>query len=122
VLLEVEFKFWKSVQQGTPPSPDGSERTKELLTKLYPQPIEGAVVELSGDAIDWDVQREEALTQIKSWESQRLIAENQLRGAIGPAERGVLPNGIVYSWLATERKGYTVPATTVRTLRRLKGA
>ena len=120
-LLEREYAFWLTVERATPPPPDGSARTRELLQRLYPAHEPGVSIPLPGDAVAWDDQREEALAQIKHWDAQKTEAENNLRGAIATAERGVCPNGVTYSWVAHERKAYSVEATTVRQLRRRKG-
>jgi putative phage-type endonuclease len=120
-LLAQEHAFWRTVETGVPPPPDASPRTRELLQRLYPRHEPGLVIPLPGEAIGWDENREEALRQIKYWEAEKLQSENMLRGALGTAERGVLPNGTVYSWMAHDRRAYTVEAATIRTLRRQKG-
>lgn len=121
-LLEAEARFWRRVETGDAPPVDGYEGTRELLQALYPTSTPGQVVALPGAAIEWDAQRLEAAAQIDHWSERKHEAENRLKQAIGSAERGVAPNGIVYSWATTTRKAYTVAATTVRTLRRQKGS
>jgi putative phage-type endonuclease len=117
-LLAKEREFWHRLQQQDPPAPDASEASQELLRQLYPRETPGLVVNLPSQAVEWDRQRLEAKEQIKKWEADEAAAENLLKGAIAEAEAGVLPNGVMYTWKAHERKGYTVQATTVRALRR----
>lgn len=121
ILLEREAAFWRRVETGDPPPVDGREGTRELLQALYPESTPGQVVALPGAALAWDQQRLEAHAQVQHWTERKTEAENLLKQAIGPAERGIAPNGVTYVWATTTRKAYSVAATTVRTLRRQKG-
>ena len=89
-----------------------------MLRALYPQETPGLVVNLPGEATEWDTQRLRALAELKTWEASKDEAENKIRAALGEAEVGVLPNGVQFTYKASERKGYVVQPTIVRTLRR----
>jgi putative phage-type endonuclease len=117
-LCEAELEFFAHLRTRTMPRVDGSAGTKAALRALYPKEISGLVVNLPGEASDWDTQRLEAIAALKVAEAAKDQAENKLRAALGEAEVGVLPNGVTYSYKASERKGYVVQPTIVRTLRR----
>ena len=74
--------------------------------------------ELNGDHLGEMEKRLAALEALKIAEAAKTAAENHLKAALGEAETGVLANGVAYTWKASERKGYVVEATSVRTLRR----
>jgi putative phage-type endonuclease len=117
-LLEAELEFFAHLRTKTLPRVDGTPGTKAALRALYPRETPGLVVNLPGDAIEWDTQRLRAIAEAKICEEVKDEAENKLRAALGEAEVGVLPNGVTYTYKASERKGYVVQPTVVRTLRR----
>jgi putative phage-type endonuclease len=117
-LCIAEVAFMERLQTQTPPEVDASEATRAVLRALYPREEPGLVVNLPGQAVEWDTQRLEAQAELKKWATVKDLAENQLKAALGEAEFGVLPNGTSYTYKASERAGYVVPPTIVRTLRR----
>jgi putative phage-type endonuclease len=117
-LIEAELVFLAHLRTKTLPRVDGTAGTKAALRALYPQETPGLVVNLPGEAMEWDAQRLRAIAEAKLCEEIKDEAENKLRAALGEAEMGVLPDGTTYTFKATERKGYVVQPTTVRTLRR----
>lgn len=117
-LLVAEHKFMEQLRTKTLPAIDASEKTREALRALYPREQPGLVVNLPGEAVDWDTERLQAIADGKAAEARQDAAENKLRAALGEAETGVLPNGTTYTYKASERAGYTVPPSIVRTLRR----
>ena len=118
LLIEKESEFWARLQATDPPPVDGSEAGKALLRALYPRETPGLVVNLPGEAMAWDAELQEVKDLGKQYDAKKQELENKLKAAIGEAETGVLPNGTTYTWKASERKGYVVEATLVRTLRR----
>jgi putative phage-type endonuclease len=118
-LIEKEAEFWDRVIRGIPPSVDASDSSREVLSRLYPRDT-GETIELPPEAIAWDEQLQFAKAEIKAAEHRKQDAENKLKAAIGNATIGLLPGGGGYTWKASERKGYVVEPTTVRTLRRIK--
>ena len=117
-LLDAEDAFMALLRTKTPPAIDGSTDTRDLLRALYPKEQAGLVVNLPGEAVDWDSERLQAMADRKAAEERQRAAENQLLAALGEAETGVLPNGVSFTYKATERAGYTVAPSIVRTLRR----
>lgn len=117
-LLVAEHAFMECLKAKELPTIDASEKTREALRALYPKETPGLVVNLPGEAVDWDRERLEAIAAVKHWEESKRGAENKLLAALGEAETGVLPNGTVYTYRASGRAGYTVPPSIVRTLRR----
>jgi predicted phage-related endonuclease len=117
-MVDAEASFWGRLLAQEPPPIDGSDASKEMLARLHPRHSEGLVVNLPGEATEWDAQRLNAIAVIRTAEDAKQLAENHIKAAIGDAEAGVLPDGTRYSWKAQERKGYTVEASVVRALRR----
>jgi predicted phage-related endonuclease len=109
------------VRTQNPPPVDGSERTAEALKRLYRQEVKGQTVVLSGEAIQWNAQRQEADEQIKRAELIRREALNHIMAEVGAAEVGLLPGGDFYSFREKSVKEYTVSAKTYRELRFHKG-
>lgn len=118
LLIEREAAFWQRLVTMDPPPVDGSDSAREVLRRLYPRETPGLVVNLPGEAMEWDNGLRVLKDSIKGNEEMKQELENRIKAAIGEAECGVLPNGTTYTWKASERKGYVVEATTVRTLRR----
>jgi putative phage-type endonuclease len=117
-LIVAEDAFMERLRTKAPPPTDGTDATREVLRALYPKETPGLVVALSGEAVEWDQTRLDKIAEIKRAEEVKNEAENKLRAALGDAETGILPNGVQYTYKASERAAYTVAATTVRTLRR----
>src|SRR3989337_1994734 len=97
---------------------DDSKASAEILKRLYPREATGLTVNLPTEAIGWDQDRLAAPEGLKIPEGAKKAAGNNMEAALGEAEMGVLANGVTYTWKASERKGYVVEATSVRTLRR----
>jgi putative phage-type endonuclease len=117
-LIPAEAAFMERLRTKAHPPADATTATREVLRALYPRETPGLVVNLPGEAMEWDQQRLDALAELKRWGEIKDEAENKLRAALAEAETGVLPNGTTYTYKAAERAGYTVAPTVVRTLRR----
>lgn len=117
VLLPACDEFWARVQTKEPPPIDGSESAKKFLAELYPVD-KGTTISLDGNAVDWDAEIEETKAIIKEAEARKMLAENQLKNAIGDNSAATLPNNIVYTYKAQSRKEHVVAASTFRVLRR----
>lgn len=111
--------FWRRVQEHDPPPPDDTKRSAKLLQKIYPQDT-GEIIALAGETIQWDEELQEAKTEVARHEQRKRNLENLIKAAMGDATKGVLPNGISYTWRTSDRAAYEVKANTVRTLRRNK--
>ncbi len=113
-LLRAE-DFWRHVTDDTPPDPVAADA--KVIGRIF-EAIEGKSVDLPDEAIQWDLDRLAAATEIKRFTELKEEAEAKLKFAIGQAERGKLPTGVVYSFKTTQRKGYTVEPTSYRDFRR----
>lgn len=117
-LLVAEHAFMEQMRTKTLPAIDASEKTREALRSLYPKETPGLVVNLPGEAVEWDLERTQGMLDEKAGQERKRAAENKLLAALGEAETGVLVNGVSFTYKASERAGYTVPPSVVRTLRR----
>jgi len=111
-------QFWAIVQRGDLPEPTADD--VKAIKYLYPDHVPEKVVELPVEAIALVDALEENAIRLKSINTVVTEGENRLKMLIGDAEIGILPNGVRYSYKTSQRKGYTVEPTKVRTLRRLK--
>lgn len=117
-LVLAEAEFWQRLLEKTPPPVDGSESAKALLRTLYPRETPGLVVNLPAEVIEWDAELQQIKAGLAIESTRKDELENRIKAALGEAEQGVCTNGLTYTWKASERKGYTVEPTIVRTLRR----
>ena len=124
VMLEREAEFWRHVVEDRQPEVsehDAAVGGKELgrtLAALYGDD-DGDSVALPVEAVEVDRRLREIKAEQKKLETEREALETRLKGWIGPASVGVLPNGRGYSWKSFERAGYVVEPTSGRTLRAL---
>lgn len=120
LLVEREAAFWQRLVTMDPPTPDGSESAREILRRLYPKETPGLTVNLPGEVIEWDAELLAVKDMGKQYEAKKTELENKIKAAIGEAESGVLPNGVTYTWKASERHEQPREArvSIVRTLRR----
>jgi putative phage-type endonuclease len=117
-ILRAVDEFARRILDHDPPPADGSESTKQLLKRLYPEPTSAELVALPGESLEWDAQRAEGKVLAKRGAAICDEAEAKLKAAIGAAEGGVLPNGAIYNWKLVNRVGYVVKATSYRDFRR----
>jgi putative phage-type endonuclease len=118
VLVRRVTAFWNDhVLTGIPPAVDGHSATERVLKFLHPDD-NGETVTLPPEAIEWDVQLEAAREEEKAAKKKAQAIENKIRAAIGDATFGDTLDGVRYSLKTTERKGFSVDATTYRALRR----
>lgn len=118
VLLPALKDFWGRLQSQTPPEVDGTERTRDALKMLYPEPTPGTAVPLGWEVATWDEKRMEAEEKLKAAEADKREAEAHIIQAIGANEFGVFPNGVSYSYKMQHRKESVVKASSYRVLRR----
>lgn len=117
-LLDTAAEWWqRHVVADTPPDVDGSDSTRETLRALWPAD-DGESVALPADAMEWDGELVALKGQRKSIEERIAHYEARLIDALGPAAKGVLPDGTFYSYRTQKRDGYTVQPTEFRVLRR----
>lgn len=116
-LLPALEEFWTRVKNQEPVDPDGSESARDALKALYPQDS-GRIITLPGEFIDLDRERQRLDEVIGEAEKRHELLTQRIKIAMGDASEAHLPNGVAFTYRTTERKGYTVKPTTVRTLRR----
>lgn len=121
VLVPAGEEFWKRVQERRPVPPDGSESAKRALRELYPEHTPGKIVNLGGDLIEFDQEREQLRVDVKLAQERIDEIDQALRMAIGDAEAGTLANGVTYTHKLQKRAEYTVKAAEFRVLRRVGG-
>lgn len=110
--------FWAMIQKGDLPEAEATDN--EALRLLYPQHDPGKTIELSCEGHDLDLEFDLVKSELARYKERKEKAEAQLKQMMGDAEYGTLPDGGKYSWKTSEHKAYSVPAGTIRTLRRLK--
>ncbi len=93
-LIQIERQFWSLVESNTPPAPDGSEASTDLIRRLYPKgkPEE---VRLADDAAELIRQYEEARQYEAQWAERRTEAENKLKAMLGEYEVGLCGDRLV---------------------------
>lgn len=106
-LVEIAHRFWRDhVVANCPPQPDGSERSKETLAKMFPK-NRGKFIAIGAPEIGTIAASVFALAQDyvlardggKDVEDQKESAGNQLRLLIGDADGFAAPWGTI-SWTA----------------------
>lgn len=97
-LIRQESAFWAMVQAGTPPTVDGSERTGELLKRMYPKDA-GKTILLDAPPLLQAAERLRiAKATIKDAEEEVTSCQNMLKSAIGDASIAELPGWGSISW------------------------
>ena len=86
-LIKIESDFWKLVQEGTPPPMDGSDASRDLLNRLYPE-SNGEAIELPDTALELIEQRDYWAQQEKEAAEKKQEAENKLKDLLGECEVG----------------------------------
>jgi len=113
--------FMRMVEEGEPPSPDGSVGAGQALRELYPEEEPGSVVVLDQDAVEWDDRIREIHERQRALKAEEQQLKNNLMATIGDAEKGVLPGGAgAWKWATQEASEYTVQRKAGRVLRRTK--
>ena len=93
-MLDACQDFWWHVQNGEPVPTDGSDSTTKTLSAMYPESLEGMSVDISEFETHLD-----ALTELN--EQKNSLSElqekykNEIKSALGEAERGETENYIV---------------------------
>jgi putative phage-type endonuclease len=109
-------EFWARVQRREPPSPDGSDGSRRAIHAMFPDD-DGETIVLPGVLLDAADELETIKLEEKALYLRKVRAENDLKMALGPAERGALPDGRIVSWKTQVRKAYQVTETKNRVLR-----
>lgn len=95
LLINLEKRFWDCVENNTPPSLDGSNASKELLSRLYPTGKTKDVITLPSEAIDLIKQYEEANGSENEVILKKNEAANKLKEMLGENQYGSVGNRTV---------------------------
>jgi predicted phage-related endonuclease len=76
MMIILEEAFWEHVVTKTSPPLDGSEASVQLLNRLYPKSNAKSTILLSGEAMEWIEQYEEASELEKKYAEQKEEASN----------------------------------------------
>lgn len=99
-LIPREAELWSRVlAKGPTPSPDATQATLDALKRLYPRD-NGETVELGGDFLDMDAERQTIAVELSRLEVDKRGIDNAIKAKLGDATAGVLPNGRTYTWKA----------------------
>lgn len=115
-LAEQCREFMVCVREGIQPEPN--EKDADALRILYPKHEPGSVKALHPDCACIDADLLRAMEDLKDARARVRLHSNRIKGSIGDAEKGVLPDGTSYTFRTVNRRGFKVRPTTYRRLRR----
>ena len=96
LIIQIESRFWRLVEQRIPPEIDGSKASVELLNRLYPKGTKSSI-ELPSDALQLIAQYEEAQQEEKRIIEVKDLAANKLKAMLADHESGKIGDRLV-SW------------------------
>jgi predicted phage-related endonuclease len=97
--------FWGHVTQNTYPEADGNDG--EPISALFPDAAEGESLALPQQAVEWDAELVSLKANKAAIEADIARLENELKLAIGQAERGLLHDGSAsYTFKNQQRWSY----------------
>lgn len=97
LLVKLEERFWKYVQDNEIPPMDGSEASKQLLAKLYPEAENAKTIVLPEEALLLIRTYEVSAEEEKKITEQKEEAANKLKAMLMDAEVGTIGDRVV-SW------------------------
>jgi putative phage-type endonuclease len=123
ILVERAEEFTAMVKAGNPPLPDGSERAKRALDRLYPRE-NGSIVGLPREALYWTQQYQTISGQLKILDRRKKYYQQLLKHSMGAATFGVLPEAVggkqCWRWETQQKPAYEVEEKETRVLMALK--
>jgi predicted phage-related endonuclease len=126
-ILEHASAFWQHVKGQTPPPVDGDPGTATIIKEMFPHHVVGRRVvlqnarDIAAEILDCEAQERGLRATLKALTERKAEAQNKIKLAMGDAETASIPDaGIEFTWKSTERKGYYVKPSQVRTLRHTK--
>ena len=117
ILIPVTEEFWHRCVNRDPPPVDGMvpASLRATLAVMFPQSIEGKVVDLESEFAEMELERAALKTKMKTCKDRLAVIEAQLVGACGDAEKMYFPlTGVTLPYTTIKRHGYTVEPTTFR--------
>lgn len=111
-LIEAEEEFWDRVENGVPPEPQWqSAATTRLIKSLYPG-TNGSVVALPAVTQKYQDVLKDAQEQAKLYDGIVTGCKNRIAMLMGEAAVGLLIDGTAYTRKETNRKEFTVAASS----------
>jgi putative phage-type endonuclease len=83
-LIALESDFWKSVQDGVPPAPDGSAASTDILKRLYPG-TPGLAITLPEEHVELFADYDRTRADLKLAEEEADAVTNKLKALMGEA-------------------------------------
>jgi putative phage-type endonuclease len=97
LLIKLEERFWRYVKDNEIPPLDGSEASKQLLAKLYPEAEDAKTIALPEEALLQIHIYEDATAEEKKITERKEEATNKLKAMLMDAEVGIIQDREV-SW------------------------
>jgi len=108
-IIEEGSEFWSLVESNTYPDPDAN--SAESISGMFPRAAEGETLALPHEAVEWDRQLVRLKADRATIDDQIAVMENEIKLAIGPAERGMLHDGSAsYTFKNQDRWSYKLAA------------
>lgn len=104
------------IRTGIPPAVDGSDATADALRTIYPEHQPGEEVALDELAAEL-TERSDLKGRVKADQARLAEIDNAIKERMRDAEVGTVAGLPLLTYRSSERAGYTVAPTTVRTLR-----
>lgn len=112
--------FWRGyVETKKMPPIDGSESTRDVLSRLHPKD-DGLAVILPDDSGELFEELSSVSEKIKELKERERFLKNKLCAFVGDHSYGVSPDGHIFSWRHQTRKSYTVAESEFRSTRVVK--
>jgi len=118
--LKKADEFWRRVEDGDPPPMEGHPSERKALGILHREHVDGKVVDLSAEAAEWMEAMDAAKADEKAAKEVKGKYETMIRGAIGDAMFGRLPDGSGFKLAVEHKKEHVRKASSSRVLRKLK--
>ncbi len=95
-IVRLEKNFWRLVETGTPPEPDGTDATRDLLKALYPESEPEKIVRLPIEARELIDRYQRAREREKQAREEKREAQHKLCDLMEDAEQGLVDENKVY--------------------------
>jgi predicted phage-related endonuclease len=93
--VRIAADFWQLVENRTPPDPDGSDASREILKVMYPEAKPLKEVVLPPAALELVHEVNSCKETIDAIDERKCSAENKLRAMMGDAEIGRVAGWVV---------------------------
>jgi len=104
MLIKYERDFWMHVQDGVPPTLDGSDASATFLNKQYPKSISKSKIVLPGSAANLIRQHNEVSEQLEILTAQKQRAANLLKQMLGENEMGTIGDDFIKWQTVTQER------------------